>query len=74
MRFMAIASVSCASFEIDPYDMAPVEKRDMIEEIGSTSSIGIGPPAAGLSRSSPRSVPRLSAWSSTAAVYSLKIS
>ena len=44
MRFMAMASVSCASAEIDPYDMAPVEKRAMIEEIGSTSSSGIGPP------------------------------
>ena len=27
MRFMAIASVSCASFEIEPYDMAPVANR-----------------------------------------------
>ena len=28
--------------EIDPYDIAPVEKRFRIEEIGSTSSIEIG--------------------------------
>ena len=27
--------------------MAPVEKRAMIAEMGSTSSIGTGPPAAG---------------------------
>src|SRR5213080_3991966 len=27
MRFIAIASVSCASWLIDPYDMAPVAKR-----------------------------------------------
>ncbi len=54
--------------------MAPVEKRAMMDEIGSTSSIGIGPPAAGFSRSSPRSVPSFSDWSSTAALYSLKIS
>src|SRR5580700_7897745 len=46
MRFMAMASVSCASAEIDPYDMAPVEKRLMMDEIGSTSSMGIAPPSA----------------------------
>src|SRR5881275_1999785 len=27
MRFIAIASVSCASCEIEPYDIAPVENR-----------------------------------------------
>ncbi len=54
--------------------MAPVEKRAMIAEIGSTSSTGIGPPAAGFRRSRPRRVPSLLAWSSTAAVYSLKMS
>src|ERR1700729_2892473 len=32
MRFMAMARVSCASAEIDPYDMAPVEKRRTIED------------------------------------------
>ena len=36
--FMAIASVSCASFEIDPYDIAPVLKRVTIESTLSTSS------------------------------------
>src|SRR5579863_2143270 len=33
-RFMAMASVSWASADIEPYDMAPVENRAMIEEIG----------------------------------------
>ena len=70
---MAMASVWCASAEMDPYDIAPVEKRVRMEETGSTSSRGIGPPAGGFSRSSPRSVPSFSAWSSTAALYSLKI-
>ena len=27
MRFIAIASVSCASLLMDPYDIAPVAKR-----------------------------------------------
>ena len=42
MRFIAIASVSCASAEIEPYDMAPVENRLTISLTGSTSSIGTG--------------------------------
>ena len=42
MRFMATASVVCASREIEPKDMAPVEKRLTISFAGSTSSIGIG--------------------------------
>ena len=54
--------------------MAPVEKRRMMLSMGSTSSIGMGPPGAGVRRSRPRSVPSCSAWSSTARVYSLKIS
>src|SRR5918994_2179256 len=41
-RFMAIARVSCASLEMEPYDMAPVEKRLTISETGSTSSMEIG--------------------------------
>src|SRR3954469_12965134 len=36
-RFIAIARVSCASWLIDPYDIAPVEKRLTISETGSTS-------------------------------------
>ena len=37
---MAIASVSCASVEIDPSDIAPVAKRLTISLTGSTSSSG----------------------------------
>src|SRR3990170_3761 len=33
-RFMAMARVSWASAEIEPYDMAPVEKRLTISETG----------------------------------------
>ena len=41
MRFIAIASVSCASRESEPSDIAPVEKRLTISLAGSTSSSGI---------------------------------
>jgi len=34
MRFIAIASVSCASLLIEPKDMAPVAKRFTISEAG----------------------------------------
>src|ERR1700743_3266888 len=34
-RFMAMARVWCASAEIDPYDMAPVENRRTMLEVGS---------------------------------------
>ena len=63
MRFMAIASVSCASWLIDPYDIAPVAKRFMIDSTGSTSSIGMGA-AAARSAMSPRSVASCWLWSS----------
>ena len=52
---MATASVSWASFEIEPYDIAPVAKRFTISLAGSTSSIGTGVPSVRKSRS-PRSV------------------
>ena len=42
MRFIAIASVSCASALIEPNDIAPVEKRLTIDATGSTSSSGTG--------------------------------
>ena len=42
MRFMAMASVSCASLLIEPNDMAPVAKRFTISAAGSTSSSGTG--------------------------------
>ena len=38
-RFIAIASVSCASREIEPSDIAPVTKRLTISLAGSTSSM-----------------------------------
>ena len=57
MRFMAMASVSWASGEIDPRLMAPVAKRFTISAAGSTSSSGIGS-GASRKRSSPRSVAR----------------
>jgi hypothetical protein len=42
MRFIAMASVSCASLLMDPNDIAPVAKRLTISLAGSTSSIGTG--------------------------------
>ena len=46
MRFMAMASVVCASRLIEPKLIAPVEKRLTISAAGSTSSSGIGSSAA----------------------------
>src|SRR5215475_15599888 len=40
IRFIAIAIVSCASAEMDPYDMAPVANRRMMADAGSTSPMG----------------------------------
>ena len=42
MRFMAMARVVWDSAEIEPYDMAPVEKLLMIDAVLSTSSRGKG--------------------------------
>ena len=36
MAFMATASVVCASSEMEPYDMAPVQNRFTISFAGST--------------------------------------
>ena len=41
MLFIACASVSCASREIEPSDIAPVENRFTISDAGSTSSSGM---------------------------------
>ena len=49
-----MASVSWASADSDPCDMAPVEKRRAISGAGSTSSSGTGGPA-GASSSRSRS-------------------
>ena len=73
IRFMAIASVWCASRLIEPYDIAPVEKRLTIALTGSTSSIGTAG-RSGLILSSPRRVIRRSAWLSIRWVYCLKMS
>ncbi|MCY1313815.1 hypothetical protein D9M70_643760 [compost metagenome] len=50
IRFMAIASVVCASRLIEPKDIAPVEKRLTMSVAGSTSSteIGLRPRASAL--------------------------
>ena len=69
MRFIAIASVSCASAEIDPYDIAPVAKRFTISATGSTSSIGTGG-RSGVKSNNPRSVPPSRLSRSTLSVYS----
>jgi hypothetical protein len=70
MRFIAIARFSCASFEIEPYDIAPVANRFTISEIGSTSSIGTGGRTPSLNANRPRNVASLRDWSSTSLVYS----
>jgi len=62
-RFIAMASVSCASFEIDPYDIAPVANRFTISFAGSTSSSGMGV-SAHLKSSRPRSVSSFACCSS----------
>src|SRR5262247_4061204 len=68
-RFIAIASVSWASWLMEPYDIAPVAKRLRIDAADSTWSRGIGLDA-GLSSISPRSVASRRDWSSTSFVYS----
>ena len=59
IRFMAIASVVCASREIEPNDIAPVAKRLTMSLAGSTWSSGTGlrfSSSAVLIRNRPRSV------------------
>ena len=55
-RFIAMAKVSCASAEIDPYDIAPVENRLTISLAGSTSSMGTGGRRPSVKSNRPRSV------------------
>ena len=74
IRFMAMASVSCASWLMEPYDIAPVLNRLTISETGSTSSIGTGGRTPSLNPNRPRSVMSRSDWSSTRVVYCLKMS
>ncbi len=72
-RFIAMARVSWASREMEPYDMAPVEKRLTISEAGSTSSTEIGARSE-VKPKRPRSVMRRSDCSFTRSVYCLKMS
>jgi hypothetical protein len=69
-RFIAIASVSCASRESEPSDIAPVEKRLTISLAGSTSSSGTPPSPASFNRSSPRSDARRAFASLISAAHS----
>ena len=71
MRFIATASVVCASVEIEPSDIAPVANRFTISVAGSTSSIGTD--FAGSTRNSnrPRNVMCLRDWSLMICAYSL---
>src|SRR6266853_609123 len=63
-RFIAMASVSCASLPSDPNDIAQVQNRRVMALAGSTSSSGIGSRSTKSSR--PRSVDarRLSSFAS----------
>ena len=70
MRFIAIASVVCASRLIEPKLIAPVAKRLTISAAGSTSSSGTGA-AAGLNFISPRIVSSRSLWSLIVAAKAL---
>ncbi len=72
MRFMAIASVSCASLLMEPNDIAPVLKRFTISLAGSTSSIGIGA-SLFLNFIKPRSVHNWLLFLSMRSVYSWKV-
>ena len=67
---MAMARFSWASVEIEPSDIAPVEKRLTISAAGSTSSSGMPPFSVRRKRSSPRSVERRAASSLHALAYS----
>ena len=66
---MAIARVSWASALMEPYDMAPVEKRLKIDSTGSTSLIGIDG-RVDLKVNKPRRVARFRFWSFTRSAYS----
>ena len=69
-RFIATATVSCASIESDPNDIADETNRFTIDPTGSTSSRGTAAAGAKLIRL--RSVTRERDRSSMIAVYSLK--
>ena len=72
MRFIAMASVSCASLLMEPYDMAPVTKRVTMFRAGSTSSSGtLLVPF--LNSIKPRILTSPLLWSFTSRVNSLKL-
>src|SRR5688500_8670874 len=71
MRFMATASVVCASVEIEPSDIAPVEKRLPISPASSSSSSGTEFPNR--NSNSPRNVLWRFDWSLMSAAYSLYV-
>ena len=71
MRFIATASVVCASVQIEPSDMAPVAKRLTISLAGSTSSTGIALAGSTLNSNRPRSVMWRWLWSLMIWAYSL---
>ena len=70
MRFMAMASVVCASRLIEPKLIAPVAKRLTISLAGSTSSSGTGC-SANLNSIKPRIVSSRSLWSLIVAAKAL---
>ena len=72
---MAIASVSCASRDSEPSDIAPVEKCLTISLAGSISSMSShSSSGSSLNASSPRSVARRAASSSISFEYSSNVS
>src|SRR5262249_2256221 len=73
-RFIAIARVSCASAEMEPYDMAPVANRLTISLAGSTSSSGTGVRPSVRISISPRSAPESATSLSIVDVYCLNTS
>ncbi len=70
MRFMAIASVACASVEIEPNDIAPVAKRLTMSFADSTCSRGMALPKDLISNN-PRNVIWRRVWSLMSFAYSL---
>jgi hypothetical protein len=70
MRFIATASVACASVEIEPSDIAPVAKRLTISTAGSTSSIEIELAGSTTNSNSPRNVMWRCDWSLIRRAYS----
>ncbi|MCY1522712.1 hypothetical protein D9M68_575770 [compost metagenome] len=73
MRFMAMASVACASVLIEPSDIAPVAKRLTISAAASTSSTGMALAGSILNSNRPRKVRWRRFWSLMSCAYSLYV-